>query len=395
MPICQTIAPTWTKGPYGPRKYVNWVGISADGNRVIAGTYYYDYTRRVTMQAGEEFGVYCYDRQGNLLFEDTPIADPDGVYWVALSANGRYAAGGGGSSSGSGGFVKAYDVDASTPTQPKVILDFEQTGTRLARVSSVVLSMNGARLLAGGDQMYVFALQDGAYTLTDTLGTGWNVISVAMSQAGASYVFSDAGGGVYLVANGNAPVKWTVPGTSKVAHFVAMSNDGQSFAAAGSDGLVYFFDATTFAAGAGPVWSYPETPLAAPFYACAISGDGQYVSAVVNDGANAGKAFLLDRSGTLQPGWSGMEVDGNPNSTSMDENAYGVTVATGHPDGTPGRYYLFYRSGACYLLYQVGNMSWPMLISSDASAVVAGSDDSHVYYWDFLQATGVRGRTGS
>ena len=61
-------------------------------------------------------------------------------------------------------------------------------------------------------------------------------------------------------------------------------------------------------------------------------------------------------------------------------------AADGYPDATPtkpspGHFYLFDKSGKSLGSYTTNNMSWPMQISSDGSAIAAGSDDSRVYYF--------------
>jgi hypothetical protein len=71
----------------------------------------------------------------------------------------------------------------------------------------------------------------------------------------------------------------------------------------------------------------------------------------------------------------------NPNSTSIDSAGGYVTAADGYPDQTPGDFYLFAASGSLVGSYPTSNMSWPMQISADASAMAAGSDDSSVYYF--------------
>jgi hypothetical protein len=79
------------------------------------------------------------------------------------------------------------------------------------------------------------------------------------------------------------------------------------------------------------------------------------------------------------PLWS-QPTKRNPNSTSIDSAGSYVTVADGYPDQAPGDYYLFKSDGTLAGSFATSNMSWPMQISADASAIAAGSDDSNVYY---------------
>ena len=73
----------------------------------------------------------------------------------------------------------------------------------------------------------------------------------------------------------------------------------------------------------------------------------------------------------------------NPNSTSMDAAGTLITVADGHPVGTPGTFYLFDAATGAKLMEFPTNddMNWPMVLSADGTSAVGGSDNSNVYYF--------------
>jgi hypothetical protein len=58
-------------------------------------------------------------------------------------------------------------------------------------------------------------------------------------------------------------------------------------------------------------------------------------------------------------------------------------MADGHPDGTPESFTLFdLAAGAPRWTCATGNMSWPIAIAANGSAVRSGSDDSNIYYFN-------------
>ena len=61
-----------------------------------------------------------------------------------------------------------------------------------------------------------------------------------------------------------------------------------------------------------------------------------------------------------------------------------MTVADGYiVQGvpTPGTFYLYDIAGNLKWKYATTAMNWPMIISGNAAAIAAGSDDSNVYYF--------------
>ena len=65
---------------------------------------------------------------------------------------------------------------------------------------------------------------------------------------------------------------------------------------------------------------------------------------------------------------------------SFDADGQWLGLADGHPDGSPGAFYLFDGgTGSLAWSYGTSNMSWPIQVSGDGSTVAAGSDDGSVY----------------
>jgi hypothetical protein len=120
----------------------------------------------------------------------------------------------------------------------------------------------------------------------------------------------------------------------------------------------------------------------------AISNDGAFITSVENQGQGAGllRALSFDRGKLgLAPKWSTnpIPLNHNPNSTSMDMNARYVTASDGNPIGTPGTFSLFdARNGKKLWEFVTNQMNWPMFISADGSAIVAGSDNGNLYYFE-------------
>ena len=122
----------------------------------------------------------------------------------------------------------------------------------------------------------------------------------------------------------------------------------------------------------------------------ALSDDGSLLSAVGNS-KTAGKVFVFANGGTSgQQLWT-QPTKHNPNSSSIDSAGSYVTVADGYPDKTPGDFYLFNSDGTLVGSFATSNMSWPMQISADASAIAAGSDDSEgVLFLDKIILGGIK-----
>jgi WD40 repeat protein len=246
----------------------------------------------------------------------------------------------------------------------------------------VAFSSDGSYLVAGSDETYLFSRSGSTWGAPQKLpcAVGDSVIAVAMSTDGQWIVAGTFKGSVILMKNNagvfGAPVSWQMKGT---IHWVAMSADGSTFTAAASGSSVYCFKTSSFGSTKQPAWSAPLTGCKS-CRAVAVCDDGSLVSAAGNVGST-GKVFLFANQGTSGKQLWAQATKRNPNSTSLDTAGKYVTVADGYPDQAPGDFYLFGASGNALGSFQTNNMSWPMQISPDGTAIAAGSDDSNVYYF--------------
>ncbi len=129
--------------------WVNSVATSKDGKRVVAGTFIHDYDQKTATflpNIRSRFGVYLFDDVPNE--STTDRVEPkwhdefdgwDGVYGVAISADGKIVAASGWldrTDDTGQGLLRAYDVDESISTgAAKVLLDFKEIKTRVTWVS--------------------------------------------------------------------------------------------------------------------------------------------------------------------------------------------------------------------------------------------------------------------
>lgn len=391
--------PTWKISPANGKYYINSVAVSADGGRVVGGTFYHHYgageSRRgpalppmpsegnAASPDDGTFGVYCYDRTGQFQWKDE-FAGWQGVYWVALSANGaRAAAGGFMSQSLPQGFVRAYDAD----NQGRRLLSYATE----QRVNQVALSADGASLIvaAGTLMLFRYVATRGAHEMFGEFRSvsGHAFASAAISADGNTIVYADYGGEVGVMTNLNSSgyftpmARWQVPGGGKAdfCHMLDLAPDGKCFAAGGAKGLFYFFDVESFFATQTPLHSY-DTTVSGAVYGVAVAGDGSAFAGIVNNG-DAGAAchvpLVNGANGPAKP----FPTQHNPNSVVLNAAHGMMAVADGHPDGTPGCFYLFdTTTGALRWKCPAGNMSWPVAIAANGSAVAGGSDDSSIYY---------------
>lgn len=374
--------------------YVNSTAISADGERVIAGTFFHAYAPPMPAPApaleSNQFGTYCFNRDGEPLWADM-FEGYEGVYSVAISGQGNVAASGGWYSSSPSfqGFVRAYDVENG----PANILDF-----RLGeRVNSLALSSDGSTLVAAADKVYLFVQADGVFPSTPVEfpllspppgATAPNSAqAISITSDGAWVLVGDYFGNLYLIENNNGsfgkPYVWNDAPALSTIHSIAMTPDGQWFAVGGggTSSTVYLF-------------SFDSMTMSVPTYAgtytldtggrvgwVAITDDGAFLSAIGNVGKAGAVVAINNDQGTLSKAWE-KSTQYNPNSTSMDASGNFVAVADGYPDGSPGSFSLFDGSnGTLMWSYPTPNMNWPMFVSADGNGIVAGTDGGAVYYF--------------
>jgi WD40 repeat protein len=364
---------------------INSVAISGDGSRVVAGTYFY--TAGPTPTA-KNVGMFAYDGKGKPLWPAPDIYPATfGINWVALSRDGAWAASGG-QISGSQGLINAYDATTGNKSL---------TYNPPVNVNMVALNSDGSYLVAGSDLLYVFArigsTPGWAPPQTVSYANG-KVERVAISADGKWIVAAINGGVVSLVQNNigtggvlGPPALWSLQNAWIL--WVAIAADGSGFAAAGSDGNVYYFDIKAFAASSTatlkPAWQFTLAGCTA-CRSVAVCDDGSRISAV-GDAASqpaTGKVFLLANLGnSAKQLWNLIPTTSyGANSTSMDAGGQYITVTDGTPAGTAGDFYLFgAEKGNLLWTYKTNNMNWPMQISADATGIAAGSDDCNIYYF--------------
>lgn len=381
--------PVWTVEPQAGYQ-INSTAISNNGQVCVLGT---------SEEYGNgDFSVCCYDQSGTLLWQDKIGEDIyQGVYWVAVSGNGRYAAAGGTLShkDTNSGFLYAYDSATG-----KRLLDLPTQ----SRVNQVALSDTGETLIAvAGSQLLLCVLKNGQYQLTDQYTYADQYCqSCQLSADGRTAVVATTRS--YDVTQGVAgtvsyfPIqaeKLQPPALYKAEaglQRVAISYDGSWWAAASHDGkaLAFCLELPDQLA-----WSYqPENLTLSVAYAIAIQ-KGADGSVYLVCGANLteqshGCLFCVKSASsspcTPSPIWQkNTQYDPNP-GVNMDSQAIYVTATDGQPEAsgqeTPGNFYLIdVLSGKTCWQVPTSLMNWPMAISADASAIFGASDNGTAYYW--------------
>lgn len=376
-----------------PPYYVNSTAISANGERVVAGTFFHVYAPQMPMPPvpatalPNEYGTYCFNRDGEQLWADK-FQGYEGVYAVAISGQGNIAASGGWySSSPFQGFVRIYDVDNG----PANLVDFRLS----ERVNALAVSSDGSSVAAGADKVYLFQATNGVYPTTPAEFTLMNppaestapnsAQAISMTSDGQWILVGDYYGNVYLIATAKGsfqkPFVWNDRAAMSTIHALAMTPDGQWFAAAGSGSTVYVFSQNSMTMGPPTTAGSFAVDTGGRIGWLAITDDGQKLTAIGNKGTGGAVVAIKNDAGALSKIWES-PTPHNPNSTSMDASGDFVTVADGYPDGKPGSFSLFNgKTGDLVWRYPTSNMNWPMFISADASGIVAGSDDGNVFYF--------------
>ena len=384
-------APSWQRSPGQPTYYINSVAVSGDGGRVVGGTFFHAYgassrsaeflAKTTAASSQGTYGTYCYNADGSLLWKDE-FNGYEGVYWTDISTDGAYAASGGwfSGSPNYAGFVRAYDVG----NQGAKLLDYATT----SRVNQVALTADGGWLVSAAETLVLFKRVDGTFRKTGEYtpaGSEPTVVTAAISADGNWIVAADYSGNILLLANkGGLPVvwkQWKLPSGS--SHCVRITPDGSAFVAGGSQGNFYFFDRMAFIASGQPTVTAQMSSQAA-VYGVAVADDASAFVGVSNLTAGStegGLVYFVKTAGGGAPAWT-FQTARNPNCASLNIAKGLLAVADGHPDGSPGNFYLFNTAdGSLRWSYGTSNMSWPVMISADGNAVVAGSDDSNIYYF--------------
>lgn len=406
-------SPIW-RHALSATEQVNSCAISADGSRVVAGT---------SQEFGQgQFAVVCFDAGGNQLWRQQIGTDKayQGVFWVAISADGSTVAAGGELAEGSQGFLVAYAGSTGLPLYSNTDLP--------GRVNQVSLSDNGTALLAcylnnialfrrGSTLNFV---QTGTYSVTEhhtiesamISGDGKRVVAGSIH-----YVQQSAGAG-NPPSTGASSQQSTVgtiisAATIPKAGFgevtttsldsgvmrVAITQDSSAWG-----GVLHDASCVCFLAGSAnlPAWRHRSTVATDVAYAFGIAGSASatlYLACGVNlvagegHGAPQGAVFSLTcdaRAATPVPvqRWIIQTTYAVNPGVSFDRAGTLVTATDGKPDPghetqeSAGNFYLF-DNAAGRLLWSCPTpmMNWPMAIAANGQAIVGASDDGSVYYW--------------
>lgn len=389
--------PAWSAQP-GAGYQVNSTAISADGSVMITGT-------SIEESTGTDFGIYCYHTldgsSGSLLWSDPLGAeDYEGVFWVAMSADGRYAVAGGSSVMQPGGFLRFYSVAEGAGSRQEIVT--------ASRINEVEMSADGSAVVAVyDDRADVYARIGAEYRLLGSqaytgcyLRTGgisadgvWIVVggestsgeAASSGQAGVVSILLNNQGGLQLASTfalANPVLRVVIAGA-----FVAASTAG------GTVSLYFRVMGTVYQ----EAWTMSPSESVGDIYALGIveTDAGVLVGAggnAVGSASGSGCVFVVQNAndgGSFAPQelWlQRVQYPPNP-ATSFDAAALYLTAADGEPTGggeTPGNFYLFdARSGALAWSepYHTELMNWAMAINAAGTACFGGSDTGEVYYW--------------
>lgn len=381
--------------------YINSVAVSHNGQVIAAGTFFHDYGAPQTDAAGAgagrkilerispaatrsdmrgnqdgHYGTYVWDRPGNLLFAKE-FDGWQGVYWVDVAADaGTVASCGWKSQDPYAGFIGAWTVPEGDE-----LLSFALP----ARGNMVSLDGQGRTLLAGAEQGYLFhrgvdaGFGDPARIALSA--TGDSVVATGIATDGSIGLVASYHGEIILlqVAQGQPSTlaRWQLP-DSTYTHYAVLSGDGRRAYAGASDGMLYAFEVADFLRSPGPAWQAAIPDGAQTIYGLACADHDGPVAVAGNLAQGGTIAVFADAQtqGTLR--WTA-HSEHSPNCLAFDPRGHWLALADGHPDGTPGAFYLWdARDGGLQWRWPTGDMSWPIRIAGDASVVVGGSDDGAV-----------------
>lgn len=397
--LTQTIpsTPSWER-VLSTTDQVNSCALCADGSRVVAGT---------SQEFGPgQFSVVCFDADGTERWRQ-PVGTAQayqGVFWVAISADGSTVAAGGELANGSDGFLVAFDGDTGASL-------YAQTGLP-GRVNQVSLSDDGNTLLACYlDTLALF--RRGSTIVFSQAGTysvaAHHTIESAMisgdgtrAVAGTIHYQQDATVGAVVSASihaiGGFEEVTTTDFDSGVMR-VAITADGSAWG-----GALHDASCVCFLAGSTslPAWRHRSNVPANIAYAFDIAGSASgtvYLAYGVNlivdqdPGAPQGAVFSLvcdARATTPAPvqRWvMPTRFAVNP-GVSLDRAGTLITATDGKPDPghetveSAGNFYLFDNvANSALWACPTPKMNWPMAIAANGKAIVGASDDGRVYYW--------------
>jgi WD40 repeat protein len=405
---------TWKSPKATGNQVYNSVAISADGTRVVGGTY-------VQGPGKHMVGMYGWDATGAQQLKDTfeatapPIIPPGtwtrrGILSVSISSDGVWAASGGGlrpattGAPADSGFVDIYNLGAMPAARAAA---FPIAGQM---VNAVAMSGDGSTVVAGADAIYIYA-RTGATTWTgpvvSAVPTG-AVRRVSISDDGKWIAAAADDGWIVLLNNpagaGGAvsTASWQIPPdttTTTTKYFfaeaVSMAADGSGFAVAGADGNVYYFDTSSFTPSStlSPAWPVPfSLPNCRSCRWVSASSDGSLIAAVGAEEdpvtkklTGRGNLFMLSNTGSSASNvWTSVPYTNvGPNCIAMDANGAYVAASDGttkHPDGN---FYLFKGSDGSFKWQYPTHpyVDYCVAMSANGNAMAGASDDGRVYYF--------------
>jgi WD40 repeat protein len=394
--VASAFQPLWTQ-QLSTQYLVNSVAISDDGSRVVAGTFYHDYSQAAPagpvpdLRALEplpaspgispygQFGIYCFDNTGTQIWSDVENMF-EGVYWVAISGNAQVAAAAGwysdspNSTPPTQGLLKIYSTLDGT-----VLLNYTQITNR---VNAVSLSSNGTLAAAiAANTIYVFAQQNGVYSNPATMTVQSSLVeAIAVHPDGQWLVAADINGNVYLVLTPNGQIQasytYQVP-TQKTIHSVAIAGESNYFVAGADDGTVYVFELNAMIQNQAPV-ATANLSQGVGIRWVAANGNCSLITAVYNQSETGMLAALSFDGQNLTSLWQN-QLNQMPNSTSIDAVGVFITAADGYQGA--GDFYLYNASGNLLGSLPTLQMCWPMFVSTNGTAIAAGSDNGTLYYF--------------
>ena len=409
-PAAPTSTPAWIATPSAGLQ-LNSVAVTPDGALSLCGT-------SNEFSTGQ-FGLYCYSSAGALLWQ-VPVTGANatqGVFWVALSDDGRYAAGGGETADGVG-FLTICDATNGT-----VLFNNQALA---GRVNQLSFTADGSLLLAGFSnalQLYKRSPVTGSFTLysTATIDAQFDCISAEIAKDGSRVWLAainyntqpysglvetiDIKGGLFAIVN-----KYPL---NTGAMRIAVTPDGNYAAASLHTGGCALFGADQ---PGTPKWTYTPTfanlSLAYAVGITQTSAGNVVVACGTNqENSESGYLYVVDSVPSASQiafpkqwlpslRWNAtLEYSANP-GVCLDREGTLVTATDGKPkektphgapprtysdvtiSESPGNFYLFNATTGTQLWqYPTAIMNWPMVVTPDGSVALGGSDDGSLYYW--------------
>lgn len=387
---------SWTFCPDSSLQ-VNSVSISDDGSRCVFGT---------SNEFSEgNFATFLLNGDGETIWSK-PISSEktyQGVFWTAISGNGKYVASGG-ETGKSQGFLKAYRSEDG-----KELLSVEPK----SRVNQVSLSENGEYLaMCYGSCVVLYRLSEDGLSYNEVGNSDLSpcyVNSCEISREGnvvvaSGIIYNDDKASnssetqgriiAFEVSDGElSKIGECDPGAGSMR--VAVTSNGEFWAASLHDGSCVLFHRND---PASYQWKVsPDGYSMSLAYAVAITETEErhvFVAcgANVHDQKDDGLLYMV-RSEWIHDEHVGKIVWKNPivrsvnPGVSLDQNATLVTATDGQPikgsQESPGSFYLFEaQSGNPLMKQDTTLMNWPMMLSYDGKFAFGGSDNGSVYYWD-------------